>query len=72
MLEHVGDLVCSCLGDVPAAEVTQGDVEDGAVLGGVDVLAAEHGVAELLDACLLRERQEGLEDLLVDQVLGVV
>ena len=36
----------------------QGDVEDGAVLGDVDVLAAEHRVAPLLDPTLARERGE--------------
>jgi hypothetical protein len=32
----------------------EGDVEDGAVLGGVDLLAGEHGFDVLLQAGLLR------------------
>jgi hypothetical protein len=54
------------------AEVAERDVEYGAVLGRVDVLAGEHLVAVRLHLRLAREREQGLEDGRGDQVLGVV
>ena len=47
-------------------------VEDGAVLGGVDVLAGIHGVAALLDADLARELDEQGDRLVGDEVLREV
>lgn len=73
VLQDALDLVRSRLVDFElATDVTEGDVEDGAVLGGVDVLAREHLVASRLNTSLLGESEEGREDLVVDEVLGVV
>lgn len=67
------DLVGAGLVDLElVADVAECDVEDGAVLRGVDVLAGEHLVASLLDASLLGELDQGRKDVVVDQVLGKV
>jgi hypothetical protein len=50
----------------------KGYVEDGAVFGGVDLLAGEHGFAVLGEAGLLGQREEKLEGFVGDAVLGVV
>ena len=50
----------------------QRDVQDGAVLGDVDLLAPEHGVDAVAEAGPLRERDEEAEGLVGDAVLGVV
>src|SRR5262249_9452736 len=50
----------------------QRDVEDGAVLRDVDVLAAEHRVAPLGDALLVGELDKELQRLVGDPVLRVV
>jgi hypothetical protein len=47
--EDVKDLVRSGLVDLPVGEVSEGDVKDGSVLGGVDVLAGVHVIPGLLD-----------------------
>ncbi len=47
-------------------------MEDGPVLGDVDVLAGEHGVAALGDTGSLGEAEEELERLVGDAVLRVV
>lgn len=65
-LAHTGLL------DLEVVEVAERDVEYGAVLGGVDVLTGEHLVAIRLDICLASQREQGLEDRVRDQVLGVV
>ena len=65
-LAHTGLL------DLEVVEVAERDVEYGAVLRGVDVLTGEHLVAIRLDICLASQREQGLEDRVRDQVLGVV
>ena len=50
----------------------QRGVEDGAVLGGVEVLAGEHGVAALLELDGAAEVAQKLDGLVVDQVLGKI
>ena len=50
----------------------QRDVQDGAVLGDIDVLAAKHRVAAFGDAALLRELGEQLHRLVGDPVLREV
>ncbi len=50
----------------------EGDVEDGAVLGGVDLLAGEHGFDVVAEAGLVGELEEELEGFVGDAVLGVV
>ena len=47
-------------------------MQDRAVLGDVDRLAGEHGVAALLDLGRLGQRQQAGHHLVVDQVLGIV
>ena len=51
---------------------SQGDVQDGAILRDVDVLAREHCVSALGDSRLLRELPKELERLVDDQVLRIV
>src|SRR5262249_47455244 len=58
--------------DPRALRRAERDVEDGAVLGEVDVLAGEHRVAPLCDAALLGESKQQAERLVRDAVLGVV
>ncbi|KAI3477404.1 hypothetical protein L1887_60923 [Cichorium endivia] len=73
VLELGLDLVDAGLVDLEVAgDVAEGDVEDGAALGGVDVLAGEHGVDLLLDLRLLGEGEELVEHLIIDEVLGEV
>jgi hypothetical protein len=48
VLEDAVDLVNAALGDLEVAEVEQGDVQDGAVLRDVDVLAGEHRIAHFI------------------------
>ena len=55
---HVAHDVAAVDDERPLARHPQRDVEDGAVLGDVDVLAAEHRVAPLLDPALAGERGE--------------
>ena len=50
----------------------EGDVEDGAVFGGVDLLAGEHGFGVLLEAGFFGELEEEGEGFVGDAVLGVV
>lgn len=74
VLQHALDLVGAGLVNLElvGAEVAERDVEDGAVLGRVDVLAREHVIARGLDVALLGELDEVLPHFLVDQVLRVV
>ena len=73
MGEDGGDLVGAGFGDGEVGGyVAEGDVEDCAVLGGVDVLAGEHFVADLFDLGFAGEGEEGGEDRLGDEVFGVV
>src|SRR5262249_27970718 len=58
--------------DALPAGGAQGDVEDGALLGDVDRLPAEHGVDPLAQAALLGQPHEEPERLVSDAVLGVV
>lgn len=57
---------------VPAADVAEGSVVDGALLGEVDLLAGEHGIALLLEAGLLGQLDEEVEGLIGQEVLGEV
>jgi len=47
-------------------------MKDGTILGGVDVLSGEHFVPIGLDFSLPNKVEEGVEDRLGDQVLGVI
>ena len=50
----------------------QSDVQDGAVFGDVDLVAAEHGFDVRLEAALFGQLQQQLQGLIGDAVLGVV
>ena len=50
----------------------QRHMQDRPILGDVDRLAGEHGVAALLDASRIRQRQQAGHHLVVDEVLGIV
>ena len=50
----------------------QGHVQDSPVLGDVDLVAAEHGVDVVLQAARLGQRQQQVDGLAGDAVLGVV
>ena len=56
----------------PVGAVAQGDVQHGAVLGGVDLLAGEHLVAPALDVLPAREVEQQPHGVGRDAVLGVV
>ncbi|GKT93537.1 hypothetical protein Ct61P_11387 [Colletotrichum tofieldiae] len=68
----LGTVVLEGLGDHDGAAALCGGVVDGALLGEVDLLAGEHGVALLLDAGLLGELNEEAEGLIGQEVLGEV
>ncbi len=76
VVENALDIADALLLDVPATlrhrRVAESNVKHGAALGGVDVLALEHLVAELLNVGLTGEAKEGAENLVIDKVLGVV
>ena len=55
-----------------SARRAQRDMEDGAVLGDVDLLAAEHRVDAIAQPGLLRQLPQQTERLVGDAVLGVV
>ena len=74
-VEHLVDLLDDVLAVDDQRAVLrhpQRDVEHGAVLGDVDVLAAEHRVPALGDAALVGELREQLQRLVGDPVLRVV
>ena len=58
--------------DRPVRAVAQRDVQDGAVLGGVDLLAAEHLLGPPLQVGLLARCSSRADRLVGDAVLGVV
>ena len=55
-----------------AGEVAQGGVQDGALLGDVDLLAGEHRVTAGFDFGRLGELDERTQDRAVDALLGIV
>lgn len=70
VLEDVSDLVSAGFVDLEGAiGVPEGDVQDGTALGSVDVLPGEHLIPGLLDIGLPGEIEEGVEDLVVDEIL---
>src|SRR5262249_1805334 len=69
VFEDTTDLVYALLVDGEVAvKVAEGDVQDCTVLGGVDVLPAEHLVAGLLDLCFAEEGEESFEDGFCDEM----
>ena len=57
---------------VPSAHVSQSSVEDGTVLGEVDLVSAEHGITLALDAGLLGQLDEEVQGLICEEVLAEV
>ena len=75
LVEHgmnLGHDVLAVMDDRSAARRAQGDVQHRALLGGVDLLAAEHGVDALAQARLLGELQQQGQGFVGDAVLGIV
>lgn len=70
-LVHVGDDVLAVDDELTllACRATKRGVQDGAVLGGVDVLAGEHGVTALLELHLAGKIAQQLDGLIGHQVL---
>lgn len=76
-VEHLADVGHAVLlavedGALLSRRATQRRVQDGAVLGGVDVRSGVHGVAALLEAHGAGEVAEQAEGLLGHEVLGEV
>ena len=67
-----GHDILAVMDDGSAARRAQGDVEHRALLRGVDLLAAEHGVDALAQARLLRKLQQQGQGFVGDAVLGIV
>ncbi len=75
LVEHGVDLghhVLAVDDDRCPSRRAQGHVQHGAVLGDVDLLAAEHGVDPRAQAGFLRQLQEQLEGFVGDAILRVV
>lgn len=72
MSKDARDFIDTALRYLPLVKVTEGNVQNGAIFRGVDVLAREHLVAESLELCLAHEIEEGGENGLGDQVLGEI
>ncbi len=70
-LVHVGDDILAVDNELAliACRTAQRGVQDGTVLGGVDVLAGEHGVAALLELHLAGKIAQQLDGLIGHQVL---
>ena len=70
-LVHVGDDILAVDNELAllACRTTKRGVQDGAVLGGVDVLAGEHGVTALLELHLAGKIAQQLDGLISHQVL---
>ena len=73
-LVHVGDDILAVNDELPllACRAAKRGVQDGAVLGGVDVLAGEHSVAALLELHLAGKIAQQLDGLIGHQVLGQI
>jgi len=53
-------------------KIAEGDVENGTIFRGVDVLAGKHVIAGLFNACFAYEREQIGEERLGDEVFGEV
>ena len=71
-LVHVLHHVLAVDDELCVAGETQCGVQYRAVLGDVDPLTVEHGIAAAGQIHLLRQTHEGAHDIVVDQVLGEV
>lgn len=71
-LAHLGHDILAIVIDGLAAQVTQGNVENGTVLGKVDAVTAKHLVAHGLNVGILGEFKQKLEGLVANAVLGEI
>ena len=71
-LVHVGHDILAVHGQRRVGREAEGRVEHGPVLGDVDVLTGEHGVAAGRDPDLLGEAEQRGVDAIVEEVLGEV
>ena len=72
VLQHGRNLTGARLVDLELIEVTEGDVENGTILGSIDVLSGEHFVPVGPNVGLPNKIEEGVENGLGDQVFGVI
>lgn len=72
MVQHSEDLLRTRLRYWAFAQVAQGNMQNSTILRCVDVLAAEHLIARLLNAGFANELQQGVQDRFGDEILGVV
>ena len=69
---HIGDYVTAVVEDSAAAGRAQRDMEDGAVLRDIDLVAAEHGVDLIAQCRLASEPQQERQRLVSNPVFGIV
>ena len=69
---NVGDYIAAIVENSGVARCAQRDMQDGAVLRDIDLIAAEHGVDAIAQPRLLREPQQQSQCLVGDPVLGIV
>lgn len=72
MLKHDRNITDAILTDLELVKVTESDVENGAILGSVDVFSGEHLVPVGLNLGLPNKVEEGVEDGLGNQVFRVI
>ena len=72
MIQNRGDLIDTTLAEFELVKVTEGDVQDGTILGSVDMLPREHLVAIGLDICLPDQVEEGVEDGFGNKIFGII
>ena len=72
VIEDAADFVYASFGDVEVVKVAQSDVQDGAVLRGVDVLAREHLIAVLFHFGFADQSEKFVKDRLRDEVFGEI
>ena len=72
VLKYGRNLTDAFLSDLVLVKVTEGDVEDGTILGRIDMLSGEHLVPIGLHLGLPNELEEGVEDGFGNQVFGII
>jgi hypothetical protein len=69
---HFGHHVLTLDEDRAVRAVAQGDVQDGTILGGVDLLAGEHRRDPLVEAARLRELDQQAQRLRIEELAGEI
>ena len=72
VFQHRRNLTGAIFADLELFEVTEGDMENGTILGSVDMLSGEHLVPVGLNFGLSNEVEEGFENGCGNQVFGVI